>query len=348
MKFYRVVCLLALLPMLLAGQALAQDDPKARARELFNTAVSAYEEQRFDEASQKFEQAYALSPAYAVLYNIGQVNAALGRPVEAVAAYEKYLSQGGAQIAKDRQVEVRRELERQRARIGSLMLRLTPTTASIQIDGRTVALGSSSEPLLLVAGSHSVVAYLDGYSTVTREVPVQARSQIELEISLVPSSPSVTAPAAAAPAVTAPTPALAPTVVISPLTMPPAPARPFTHSSAGTLQRVIGYALGGIGLVGGGTGAYFAAKAASDVTATKNRMGAPGVTQSDYDAAKVDHDDAISHNRVGWIVAGAGGALFLGGIILIATAPSGETQSALWVAPFTTGSAFGASARAIW
>lgn len=53
-----------------------------------------------------------------------------------------------------------------------------------------------------------------------------------------------------------------------------------------------------------------------------------------------------SHSSAGMVQSAVG--YIIGGIVLVATAPSGETQSALLLAPWTTGSAPGASARAVW
>ena len=347
MTLRRLSLLLALLPALWTGNVWAGDDTKAQARELFNNAVEAHEQQRFSEALQLFEKAYGLSPAYAVLYNIGQVNAALGRPVEAVAAFEKYLAQGSAAISADRQAEVRLELDRQRARIGSLLLRVTPTAATVSIDGKALpATRTAAEPLLLATGDHSVVAFLDGYTTRTREVSVTAKSQFELELTLEPVLPELPPLPPVTPVAN---PAASTTrVVVTPIQVPVTRQEPTaSRSNVGTTQRTIGYVLGGVGLAGAVTGAAIAATAAGYINSSKTAM-ANAANGADWDAAHSAHDNAIAHNRLGWIIAGAGGAFVVGGIVLIASAPSGEAKSALVLSPWTTPYSFGATARATW
>ena len=66
-----------------ASAARAAEDPKAAARDHFQKGVAAFDERRFAEAGEEFEAAYRLSPAFVVLYNIGQVHVILGRSVEA-------------------------------------------------------------------------------------------------------------------------------------------------------------------------------------------------------------------------------------------------------------------------
>ena len=198
----------------------------------------------------------------------------------------------------------------------------------------------------MAAGDHSIVVFLDGYTTRTREVSVSAKSQFELELTLEPIAPEPP-PLPPLPPVSNPTTSTT-RVVVAPIAMPattepPAPPR----SNAGSTQRTIGYVLGGIGIVGAGTGAIIAATAASYINSSKNEM-ANATSGAAWDAAHNAHSNAIAHNRDGWIIAGAGGAFVLGGIVLIASAPSGETRSAWMLSPFCAQNAFGASARATW
>ena len=57
--------------------AVAQDASKAEANAHFEKRVAAVRVKRLVDAIEEFELAYKISPAFQVLYNIGQVNAAL-------------------------------------------------------------------------------------------------------------------------------------------------------------------------------------------------------------------------------------------------------------------------------
>ena len=70
------------------------NDPKVEAKAHFRRGIEAYEAHRLSEAAAEFRMAYELSPAYKVLYNIGQVSAALGDAVAAVNAYESIWNRG--------------------------------------------------------------------------------------------------------------------------------------------------------------------------------------------------------------------------------------------------------------
>src|SRR5687767_10067084 len=126
----RLVPTMALAAALLspARPAAAQSDARAAARAHFERGVAAFNARRFGEAGEEFATAYKLSPAFPVLYNIGQVNVALGRPVEAVEAFERYLREGTT-VAAERRREVEGEIAKQLERIGEVTVRTIPEGA---------------------------------------------------------------------------------------------------------------------------------------------------------------------------------------------------------------------------
>jgi len=75
--------------------------------------VAAYDQDQFEEADLHFTKAYGLSPAFEVLYNIGQVKLALNRPADALKAFERYIEDGSAAAAKDasRSIQPKRRAE---------------------------------------------------------------------------------------------------------------------------------------------------------------------------------------------------------------------------------------------
>ena len=80
------------LTVAVATPALAQEDHRARARELFRQGEEHLAAKRYDEAVAAYQAAYDLAPLPALLYNIGQAHRLGGHVDEAIAAYEKYLA----------------------------------------------------------------------------------------------------------------------------------------------------------------------------------------------------------------------------------------------------------------
>lgn len=92
--FGLVVVLFAGVPCVSAQDA----DPAAttadlEARGLFAAGEAAYAAGRFEDAYTYFQHAYELSPRPALLYNLGLAAASAGHEREAVAAFERYLSE---------------------------------------------------------------------------------------------------------------------------------------------------------------------------------------------------------------------------------------------------------------
>ena len=97
------------------------------------------------EALLEFQRSYDLKPHFAVLYNVGQAQSVLGRSVEAVDTFERYLRQGGKAIKPARRKEVEQDVARQKARIATLEIRVTPDGAPICVDGKDVGLAPMSQ-----------------------------------------------------------------------------------------------------------------------------------------------------------------------------------------------------------
>jgi hypothetical protein len=345
----------------IASAARAADaDPKAAAREHFQKGVAAFDERRFAEAADEFETAYRLSPAFVVLYNIGQVHVILGRSVEAVDAFDKYLKQGASAVSADRKREVQAEIEKQSARIGTIAMRTFPAGAEVRVDGALVGQAPLPKPVRITAGRHTVSATLDGHAPVVREVDVAGRAELALELTLEP----VTAPASAVAPAPPPPPAPPPVAVEKRAVEMPViektviertyietpsierrpvePPRPAPSSIS--VQRIIGLVVIAGGLATATTGGVMAFRGANRSNDAEQRLSVPGLTDAEWDTALADFNAGKSQNERGWIVAGIGAAVLVGGIIVVATVP--ERSNAVSLAPWFTAAAGGLTMRA--
>src|SRR6186997_3263906 len=109
----------------------AQAQPTSSARAHFTQGVEQAQLGDFESASANFEEAYRLSPHYAVLYNLGQAYAALGKSIEAVRAFEMYLESGGQKILPERQTEVRQLILLSKKRVGYVAFEIEPSGAKL-------------------------------------------------------------------------------------------------------------------------------------------------------------------------------------------------------------------------
>jgi tetratricopeptide (TPR) repeat protein len=333
-----------------ASIARADADPKAAARDQFQRGVAAFDERRFAEAAEHFEAAYRLSPAYVVLYNIGQVQVILGRSVEAVDAFDKYLKQGASSVSPERRQEVQAEIEKQLARIGTIAVRTTPDGADVRVDGVAAGKSPLARPVRVTAGRHVVAASLAGHAPVVREVDVTGRAELALELVLeakdapraatAPPEPPPLPPPAPAPVVEMPIvekTIIERTYVETPSSNRPAAAveqRAHGQSTAAIVQRIIAG-----GLATATTGGIIAYRGSNESDKARDRLAVPGLSDAEWDAALADFNAGKDRNQQGWIIAGIGAAVLVGGIIVVATVP--ERSSYVSLAPWTTAGAGG-------
>src|SRR5580658_1502925 len=325
-------CLFALLLLcssLEASLAWAQTDPKTVAHEHYEKGLAAFDDERFQEAADQFEAAYRSSPAFAVLYNIGRVNVALGRSVEAVQAFEKYLAQGAAAVAPERRKEVTAEIDRQRARIGALTIRTVPASVDVRVDGKLIGKTPLAEPILVTAGTHTIEALVSGYTPQLRELKVEGTARIELELRLDPMAPPETATKPdkpiASPAPQPPPPGPAP----APSAPPPVTVVRISDGEVtSNPMRPWGYVVAVVGLVGGAAGAVVAVTGVNNANDAKNRA-ANATAPSDsaqYLQATNDFNNAKSQVQLGWTIAGVGGGVLLAGTLLVVSRPITRPQ----------------------
>jgi tetratricopeptide (TPR) repeat protein len=193
--------------LLVAGEAAyAQETtPEARARVHFQQGVEAVQRGELTRATEHFEAAQALSPNPVVLYNLGQTYSALGRPVEAEAALQRYLASEPRPTDPKRIKAVEDLIAFNERRIGSVLVELTPADATLEVDGSKVVLPPPRR-IRLAAGRHVLVANKPDFKPAIANVDVsagaEARTQLELEPLPAPGSePTSAEPSAAGAAV---------------------------------------------------------------------------------------------------------------------------------------------------
>lgn len=133
---------------------------------------------RYEEAYREFKVAYAASPSFKILGNLGLCAMKLERDQEAIDAYEKYLQEGKDQLDAATVQQVQTDLQTLKAGVVTVTVSTTPPGATI-IDSRLPVRGekitntygpvSQSTKLGIHAGTHQMTAKLSGYPDVVWE-----------------------------------------------------------------------------------------------------------------------------------------------------------------------------------
>jgi hypothetical protein len=175
---------------------------KAKAQGLLTEASGLYEKGDYAGALEKFNAAYAAYPSPKLMFNIGQANRDLSRPVEALEAFEKFLS-GSLDASPETTADARKSLAELRDKLGQIRIDCETAGAGVSIDGKTVGLTPLPDPIWATPGRHQVTAKHAGAAPAIEDVDVTAGSVSTVTMRMLP----LTVPVAVAPA---PTPDAAP------------------------------------------------------------------------------------------------------------------------------------------
>lgn len=167
------------------AQAAPTEAGREEARERFDRGLRLFNQQDNEGALAEFTRAYQLVPHAMVLYNIGLVHAARGRPVDAVEAFDRLL-QAPTGIDAEKLGRVRLERERQAALIGELEIVTSVAGALIELDGVEAGRTPLTKPLRVASGTHVVGVIAQGYAPLRKRVAVASATKTPLAFELVP------------------------------------------------------------------------------------------------------------------------------------------------------------------
>lgn len=263
-----VTSLSAVLLLMAAGSATAQAAPKGsaqavqiteKARELFRTGVTLLQDPdgaRYEEAYQQFKAAYAESPSWKILGNLGVTAMKLERDGEAIKAFQGYLEQGSKELSRAERAQFQSDLDTLSATAATVTILGLPAGTRVT-DVRSPNKGSDiknyyevpqGEPLVLSVrpGAHRFTAQWEDQQPQTHELETSSRVAHEVKFEAVQPEP------------VQPEPVVAPT---------PAPTRsPLSVSTRddGFFQSPLpAYISLGVGAVGVGLGVVFLTQRAS-------------------------------------------------------------------------------------
>ena len=160
----------------------AQED-RETARIQFERGVGLYETHDYQGALASFQEAYRLAPHPSVRVNMANCYEHLNRPIEALHHFERFLAESDNTPRAQRR-EVQAAIARMRALVGEVRLAVAPDGATIVIDDAETRRAPVLEPILLMAGDHTIAVRMDGFTTVTERVTIQGGDTQRVSIRL--------------------------------------------------------------------------------------------------------------------------------------------------------------------
>ena len=170
-----------LLGSLITSPSLAQD--RDAARTAFQSGVESYSAQRYAEALESFQAAYRIAPHPSVRVNMANCYEGLGRPVEALNHFERFLIEAeNPAPAQDR--EVRAAIARLQQLVGEVFFDVEPDGATVTIDGETTLTAPILDGVKLSAGTHTIRATRPGHIPYEERIEIEGGARRELPIYL--------------------------------------------------------------------------------------------------------------------------------------------------------------------
>jgi tetratricopeptide (TPR) repeat protein len=165
------------------GVARAQDIPPEAAERLAQ-GEALFDAGNFLAALAEFQSAYdrleGNPERFLLLYNIGQAHERLFHYDEALAYYQRYLDEGGAEA--EGAADVRASMRALEGLLGTIVIAADVEAASVWIDGHEV--GTAPGSVHVPGGRHDVELRAPGRLPSAQEVQVAARESVEVSFTL--------------------------------------------------------------------------------------------------------------------------------------------------------------------
>lgn len=152
--------------------------------EIFARCIALIEDVRRAEALQCFETARSIEEHPVIVYNIATTLAALGRSVEAMEEVERFLEIAGDHP--EQRAAALRLRETLRETVRPITLRITPVTATLEVDGAIRPEQGRTRTFDLDPGDHILTVRQEGY--VTENIDVRGRAEIEVNLTAEPGT----------------------------------------------------------------------------------------------------------------------------------------------------------------
>jgi serine/threonine-protein kinase len=318
---------------------------KAAAEALFDEGKRLREAKRYSEACPKLADSQRLDPAVGTLLNLALCYKEAGQTASAWSTYREAAAQAAAAHQADREQLARDEAAALETKLTRLVIEVAPDVAKIPgVEIKRVA-------ALVPQGLWGVAAPVDPG---VRAIDVTAPGKKPLHMEAKAEGAGATAKIVISALEDDPSAAVAPVAATTAAEPPPpntAPQQTDKGAKPGSTQRVIGYVVGGLGIVGLGVGAVFTLKSKSE-----NDQALDICADSDDDCTEEDiedHDQYVKEAEASqlnsYVAFGLGGVGVITGAVLILTAPTGEKKTArITVAPEIAAGHVGLNVSGAW
>ncbi|MEY4508137.1 MAG: hypothetical protein RLZZ450_259 [Pseudomonadota bacterium] len=174
-----------------AAPRASEGDEPAGYRETVEQALSEYAAKNYEEASSLFARAHALYPNARTLRGQGMTAFELRRYEESIGFLEGALRAGAKALDGQLRADTQALLVRAQSFVARVEVDLSPSSATLAIDGKPVPY-TPRTPLLLGLGEHALSAEAEGYRPERKNVRVRGGEVLRIDLQLTASALEVT------------------------------------------------------------------------------------------------------------------------------------------------------------
>jgi hypothetical protein len=186
-------CLILLTILAQVSPPIGDPQAKAQAQALLGQGTKLYQQGDVAGALERFNAAYAAYPSPKLMFNIAQANRDLGRPVEALEAFEKFVA-GSADTSPETVADVRKSVAELQKKLGRIQIDCDTADAEVSVDGKSVGLIPLPDPIWATPGRHQVTAKHVSAAPAVEDADVRAGSVSTVTMRLLPAAVPVATP----------------------------------------------------------------------------------------------------------------------------------------------------------
>ncbi len=297
---------------------------KAAAEALFDEGKRLRDAKRYSEACPKLADSQRLDPAVGTLLNLALCYKEAGQTASAWSTYREAAAQAASARQADREQLARDEAAALEPKLTKLIIEVAPEVAKIQgleikRDGAPVPQGLWGVAAPVDPGVRSIDVTAPGKKPLHMDAKAEgAGATAKVVVNALEDAPSTGEP------VTPVTP------VVTGKQQDPQPKPIDKGGSPGQTQRIIGFVVGGLGVVGVGVGVVFTLNTISENDKALNicEDDSEECTEDDVDDHENFVNQATASQLNSYVAYGLGAAGIVTGAILVLTAPKGEKKPA--------------------
>lgn len=166
------------------GPRTSQKQRMEEAQPHIQKAVELYDENDFANALIEFKRAYEIAQDWRFLFNVAQAAYQVSNYALALDSFQKYLSEGGAQVERKRRTFVEGEITKLKGRVAQVRITVNVPNADIAVDDEKVGVSPLPNAITVSAGKRKFTAMVTGKPIAIKSLEVAGgdSTQVSLEI----------------------------------------------------------------------------------------------------------------------------------------------------------------------